>query len=199
MDQTTRSAPVQRTVTGGLASRAGIDPMAPSVLIVDDHEMFRARATALVRAAGYEVVGEAGGRCRRDHRVRAPAPPTARMAARLTQTLRLIIADDPLLLREGIATVLAARGFEVVAQASDGDELVRKVIGNKPDVALVDIRMSPTGTDEGLRAAEQIANRQPEVGVVILSDYLEPEYATRLLESGTPGRGYLLKETVTDR
>jgi DNA-binding NarL/FixJ family response regulator len=120
------------------------------------------------------------------------------MAARSTQTLRLIIADDSLLLREGIAKVLAPR-VEIIAQASDGDELVRKVTGHKPDVALVDIRMPPTGTDEGLRAAEEIANRQPDVGVLILSDYLEPEYATRLLESGTPGRGYLLKETVTDR
>ena len=114
------------------------------------------------------------------------------------QPLRLVIADDSLLVREGIAKVLVVRGFEIVAQAGDGDELVRKVSGHKPDVALVDIRMPPTGTDEGLRAAELIGERNPGVGVIVLSDYLEPEYATRLLEAGTPGRGYLLKETVTD-
>jgi DNA-binding NarL/FixJ family response regulator len=112
--------------------------------------------------------------------------------------LRLVIADDSLLLREGVASVLAARGFEVVAQAADGDELRRKVAGHKPDVALVDIRMPPTGTDEGLRAADEIGESHPGTGVLVLSEYLEPEYAMRLLESGTPGRGYLLKESVTD-
>jgi DNA-binding NarL/FixJ family response regulator len=113
-------------------------------------------------------------------------------------SLRLIIADDSVLLREGLAQVLSARGFDVVAQAGDGEELVRKVSGHKPDVALVDIRMPPTGTDEGLRAAEELAERQPGVAVLVLSEYLEPEFARRLLEAGTPGRGYLLKETVTD-
>jgi DNA-binding NarL/FixJ family response regulator len=112
--------------------------------------------------------------------------------------LRVVIADDSVLLREGLAELLATRGFEVVAQVGDGDELLRKVAGYHPDVALVDIRMPPTGTDEGLRAAERIANEHPGVGVLVLSDYLEPKYATRLLEAGTRGRGYLLKETVTD-
>ena len=111
--------------------------------------------------------------------------------------LRLVIADDSLLLREGLAELLTKRGFDIVAQAADGDVLLRKVGGHRPDVALVDIRMPPTGTDEGLRAAEQIAASHPDVGVLILSDHLEPAYAARLLESGTPGRGYLLKETVT--
>jgi DNA-binding NarL/FixJ family response regulator len=115
----------------------------------------------------------------------------------LSATLRLVIADDSLLVREGIARVLAARGFEVVAEAGDGDELLRKVAGHRPDVAVVDIRMPPTGNDEGLRAAEEIARREPDVNVLVLSEYLEPRYATRLLESGTPGRGYLLKQTVT--
>ena len=112
--------------------------------------------------------------------------------------MRLLIADDSLLLREGIAELLSTRGFEIVAQAGDGEELLRKVAGHKPDVALVDIRMPPTGTDEGLRAADAIGTNHPGVAVLILSEYLEPEYATRLLETGVPGRGYLLKETVTD-
>jgi DNA-binding NarL/FixJ family response regulator len=112
--------------------------------------------------------------------------------------LRLVLADDSILLREGLAELLSSRGFEIIAQAGDGDELVRKVLGHHPDVAVADIRMPPSGTDEGLRAAETIGREQPGVGVLILSDYLEPRYATRLLTSGTPGRGYLLKETVTD-
>ncbi len=112
--------------------------------------------------------------------------------------LTLVIADDSVLLREGIASVLTERGFEVAAQAGDGEELLRKVAGHKPDVALVDIRMPPTGTDEGLRAADEIGERHPGVGVLILSEYLESEYAMRLLERGTAGRGYLLKETVTN-
>lgn len=112
--------------------------------------------------------------------------------------LRVVIADDSVLLREGMAELLSSRGFEVVAQAGDGDDLLRKVAGHKPDVALVDIRMPSTGTDEGLRAAEHIGAEHPGVGVLVLSDYLEPHYATRLLKAGTPGRGYLLKETVTD-
>jgi DNA-binding NarL/FixJ family response regulator len=103
-----------------------------------------------------------------------------------------------MLVREGITRALSTRGFEIVAQASDGDELRRKVAAYKPDVAVVDIRMPPTGTDEGLRAADQLGTQQPTVGVLILSDYLEPAYATRLLEAGTPGRGYLLKQTITD-
>ncbi len=111
---------------------------------------------------------------------------------------RLVIADDSTLLREGLAELLASRGFEIVAQAADGQELLRKVAAHHPDVALVDIRMPPTGTDEGLRAAEEIALNHPQVGVLILSDYLEPKYASRLLETGRRGRGYLLKETVTD-
>lgn len=112
--------------------------------------------------------------------------------------LRLVIADDSVLLREGLASVLSERGFDVVAQAGDAEDLLRKVGGHKPDVALVDIRMPPTGTDEGLRAADEIGERHSGTGVLILSEHLEPEYAMRLLETGAPGRGYLLKESVTD-
>lgn len=112
--------------------------------------------------------------------------------------LRLIVADDSILLREGLAELLASLGFQVVATAADGDELLRSVASHQPDVALVDIRMPPTGTDEGLRASERLAAEHPSVGVLILSDHLEPRYAKRLLEAGTRRRGYLLKDTVTD-
>lgn len=112
--------------------------------------------------------------------------------------MRVVLADDSMLLREGIAKVLTRAGFEVVAQAGDADELLRRVAGHKPDVAVVDIRMPPTGTDEGLRAAEELGRRSPSVGVLVLSEYLDPEYAMRLVETGPPGRGYLLKETVTE-
>jgi serine/threonine-protein kinase PknK len=97
-----------------------------------------------------------------------------------------------------MANLLSRRGFEIVGQAGDGDELLRKVAGYNPDVAIVDIRMPPTGTDEGLRAADLIGERHPATAVLVLSDYLEPEYATRLLTAGSPGRGYLLKKTVTN-
>jgi DNA-binding NarL/FixJ family response regulator len=112
--------------------------------------------------------------------------------------VRLVVADDSLLLREGMVRLLTDRGFDVVGEAGDGADLLRRVAAHKPDVAVVDIRMPPSGTDEGLRAAEIIAERHPEVAVLILSDYLEPEYATRLLIGGTPGRGYLLKSTLVD-
>ncbi len=114
------------------------------------------------------------------------------------EALRVVVADDSTLLREGLASLLREHDFDVVGQAPDGADLLRKVSGHKPDVALVDIRMPPTGTDEGLRAADEIGERFPDVGVLVLSEHLEPEYAMRLLEAGSPGRGYLLKETVTD-
>jgi len=84
-------------------------------------------------------------------------------------------------------------GARTRGKAGDGEELLRKVVGHKPDVAPVDLRMPPTGIDQGVRAAERIGERYPDVGVLVLSDYLEPEFATRLAESGAPGRGYLLK------
>lgn len=115
-----------------------------------------------------------------------------------TKPLRVVIADDSVLLREGIAKLLGSRGVDVVAQSGDGTELVRQVEELAPDVAIVDIRMPPTGTDEGLKAAAELGRRHRSVGVLVLSDYLEPHYAARLLEAGTPGRGYLLKESVTD-
>lgn len=112
--------------------------------------------------------------------------------------MRVIVADDSLLFREGLVRVLSEHDFEVVAQTDNALDLVRRVGGLKPDVAIVDIRMPPTHTDEGLQAAREIGVRHPRVGVVILSQYLESTYAMRLLEDGTAGRGYLLKDRVGD-
>ena len=112
--------------------------------------------------------------------------------------LRLVLADDAVLVREGVARLLAERGMDVVAQADDADDLLRKVGAHRPDVAIVDIRMPPTHTDEGLRAAEQLAESHPCVGILVLSQYLAPAYAVRLLEQRTAGCGYLLKDRVRD-
>ena len=112
--------------------------------------------------------------------------------------MRLVVADDSLLFREGLVRVLTEQGFDVVAQADNGDDLVRRVGGHQPDAAIVDIRMPPSHTDEGLQAARAIAERHPDVGVVVLSQYIEASYAMRLLEEGGAGRGYLLKDRVSD-
>jgi DNA-binding NarL/FixJ family response regulator len=112
--------------------------------------------------------------------------------------MRLIVADDSLLFREGLVRVLTEYGFEVVGQTDNSEDLVRRVGGLRPDVALVDIRMPPSFTDEGLQAALQIGERHPEVGVVVLSQYIESGYAMRLLETESAGRGYLLKDRVSD-
>jgi DNA-binding NarL/FixJ family response regulator len=112
--------------------------------------------------------------------------------------LRVVLADDSVLLREGTARLLADAGFDVVGQAGDGDELMLKVRSYSPDVAIVDIRMPPTHTDEGLRAAKEIRERYPGVGVLVLSQYVEAEYAMELLAEGAEGVGYLLKDRVAD-
>ena len=112
--------------------------------------------------------------------------------------MQVVVADDSLLFREGLVRVLTEQGFEVVGQTENGEDLVRRVGGLQPDVAIVDIRMPPTHTDEGLRAAQEIGETQPEVGVLVLSQYLESSYAMRLLEEGTAGRGYLLKDRIAD-
>ena len=114
-------------------------------------------------------------------------------------TLRLIIAEDSLLVREGVAKLLAEQeGVEVVALCADYDELMAAVDDHPADVVLTDIRMPPTGTDEGIRAASELRVTHPELGVVVLSQYAEPEYALALLESGSEGRAYLLKERVSE-
>ena len=112
--------------------------------------------------------------------------------------MRVVIADDSLLLREGVSRLLVEAGFEVVGQAGDADELLREVAEKQPDVAIVDIRMPPTHTDEGLRAARQLRSRYPELGVIVLSQYVRPSYAFELLADDARGVGYLLKDRVSD-
>lgn len=110
--------------------------------------------------------------------------------------MRVVVADDVLLTREGIVHLLRAEGIEVIDEVGDADELLRSVASDRPDVAVVDIKMPPTHTQEGLRAAEQIRREHPGVGVLVLSQYLEAEYAMRLLEQHDEGVGYLLKERI---
>jgi DNA-binding NarL/FixJ family response regulator len=112
--------------------------------------------------------------------------------------VRIVIADDSVLLREGVSRLLAEAGFEVVGQAADPDELLRVVAEKEPDVAIVDIRMPPTHTDEGLRAARELRSRYPSLGVLVLSQYVRPSYAFELLADDARGVGYLLKDRVSD-
>ncbi len=112
--------------------------------------------------------------------------------------MRVVVADDSVLLREGIVMLLENAGIEVVAQAGDAEDLVRKVGAHKPDVAVVDIRMPPTHTDEGFRAALEIRARHPRTGVLLLSQYLELGLAMKLLKDSAEGVGYLLKDRVMD-
>ena len=112
--------------------------------------------------------------------------------------MRVVIADDAVLLREGVARILEEAGFEVVGQAGNADELMLKVRSYDPNVAVVDIRMPPTHTDEGLRAAQEIREKHPGVGVLVLSQYVEATYAMELLSESAEGVGYLLKDRVSD-
>jgi DNA-binding NarL/FixJ family response regulator len=112
--------------------------------------------------------------------------------------MRVVIADDSVLLRAGIVRLLEDAGFDVVAQAADAEDLLRKVRAHKPDVAVTDIRMPPTQSDEGLRAAQQIRKEMPGVGVLVLSQYVDEGYAVELLQGSAEGIGYLLKDRVSD-
>jgi DNA-binding NarL/FixJ family response regulator len=112
--------------------------------------------------------------------------------------IRVVLAEDSILLREGIARLLTEAGFQIVGQAGDADELLLKVRSYEPDVAIIDIRMPPTHTDEGLRAAHEIRERHPGVGVLVLSQYVESGYALELLQESAEGVGYLLKDRVSD-
>jgi len=111
---------------------------------------------------------------------------------------RVVIADDSVLLREGIARLLEEEGFEVAGQAGDAEDLLRKVGAHKPDVAVVDIRMPPTHTDEGLRAAHRIRAEHPDTAVLVLSQYVEETYALDLLSDSSERTGYLLKDRIAD-
>jgi DNA-binding NarL/FixJ family response regulator len=112
--------------------------------------------------------------------------------------IRVVLAEDSVLLREGVASLLTNAGFEIVGQAGNGDELLLKVRSYMPDVAVIDIRMPPTNTDEGLRAAQAIREQHPDVGVLVLSQYVESGYALELLQGNAEGVGYLLKDRVAD-
>jgi DNA-binding NarL/FixJ family response regulator len=112
--------------------------------------------------------------------------------------VRVVLAEDSVLLREGVARILDDAGFEVVGQAGNADELLLKVRSYSPDVAIVDIRMPPTHTDEGLRAAQEIREKHPTCGVLVLSQYVEATYAMELLAESAEGVGYLLKDRVSD-
>jgi DNA-binding NarL/FixJ family response regulator len=112
--------------------------------------------------------------------------------------MRVVVADDVMLTREGIVRLLEEAGIDVVAQAADGEALLREVRLKRPDAAIADIRMPPSHTDEGLVAAQRIRAEQPEVAVLVLSQYVEPSYAMRLLEEHPERVGYLLKQRVFD-
>ncbi len=112
--------------------------------------------------------------------------------------MRVVVADDSVLLREGVVRLLTENGFEVVGQAGDAEDLIRKVKAHKPDVAVVDIRMPPTNTDDGLRAALEIRAELPDTGVLVLSQYVEEGYALDLVGDSAGGVGYLLKDRVAD-
>jgi DNA-binding NarL/FixJ family response regulator len=113
--------------------------------------------------------------------------------------IRLVLAEDSYLMREGISSLIEIEdSLELVASCENYDELIEAVDVHRPDVVITDIRMPPTQTNEGIRAANPVRERYPEIGVVVLSQYAEPEYAVSLFEEGSSGRAYLLKEKVAD-
>lgn len=112
--------------------------------------------------------------------------------------MRVVVADDSVLLREGLVRLLTDSGFEIAGQAGDAQELLAIVETERPDVAIVDIRMPPTHTDEGLRAARELRARYPSMGILVLSQYVRPSYAVELLQGGAERVGYLLKDRVSD-
>ena len=112
--------------------------------------------------------------------------------------MRLVVADDAVLLREGAVRLLEEAGFDVVAQAGDADDLLRKVRAHKPDVAIIDVRMPPENADDGLRAALTIRDELPDTGILLLSQYVEDRYLGELLAGGAEGVGYLLKDRIAE-
>jgi DNA-binding NarL/FixJ family response regulator len=122
----------------------------------------------------------------------------AQEASSGASALRVVVAEDSVLLREGLVRLLEESGCEVVAQAGDARDLLRKARAHKPDVAIIDVRMPPDNTDDGLRAALTIRGEQPATGVLVLSQYIEERYAIELIGEWPEGVGYLLKERITD-
>jgi len=116
----------------------------------------------------------------------------------MTQTVSVVVGEDDVLMREGIVRLLTEAGFDVVAQAGDAEEFLRKALAHRPDVAVVDVRMPPERKDDGLRAALKLRAERPEVGVLVLSQYYEESYALDLIGDSAEGVGYLLKERVGD-
>ena len=120
------------------------------------------------------------------------------MSEAITQPVRVVIGEDDVLMREGIVRLLDEAGFEVVAQAGDAPDLLRKALAHRPDVAVVDVRMPPGRRDDGLRAAVELRAQRPEIGVLVLSQYYDEAYAVDLIGDSAEGVGYLLKERVGD-
>ena len=116
----------------------------------------------------------------------------------MSEPVRVVIGEDDVLMREGIARLLAEAGFDVVSQAGDAEAFLRKALAHRPDVAVVDIQMPPGGEDDGLRAALELRRRLPDTGVLVLSQYYEEQYALDLIGDTAEGVGYLLKERVGD-
>jgi DNA-binding NarL/FixJ family response regulator len=124
--------------------------------------------------------------------------PASDSVGSVSTPIRLVIGEDDVLMREGIARLLAEAGFEVVAQAGDADALLRKALAHRPDVVVADVQMPPGHGDDGLRAALEIRKQRPETGVLVLSQYYEDDYALELIGEQPEGVGYLLKERVGD-
>ena len=120
------------------------------------------------------------------------------MTEAITPPVRVVIGEDDVLMREGIVRLLTEAGYEVVAQAGDAPDLLRKALAHRPDVAVVDVRMPPGRQDDGLRAALELRTRRPEIGVLVLSQYYDESYALDLIGDSAEGVGYLLKERVGD-
>ena len=120
------------------------------------------------------------------------------MSAPAESTVRVVVAEDSMLLRAGVTRVLEASGFDVIGEAGDAEELLEQARAKRPDVVVTDIRMPPTDSDEGLRAAAVIRGELPDIGVLVLSQHVSAGYAQQLLGEGAAGLGYLLKQRVTD-
>jgi DNA-binding NarL/FixJ family response regulator len=116
----------------------------------------------------------------------------------VSESVRVVIGEDDVLLREGISRLLTEAGFDVVAQTGDADDFLRRSLGHKPDVAVVDIQMPPGGEDDGLRAAHELRRQRPDTGILVLSQFFEEHYAVELIGEHPEGVGYLLKERVGD-
>ena len=161
-------------------------------------ELTRDAAVVLVSTLDAAALGD-GVRALRRTRIRAQSRSGIAASGRASRTtVRIVIGEDQALLRQGIVRLLADAGFEVVAEAGDAPDLLRKVSAHKPDLAIVDVQMPPDNTDDGLRAAMEIRKTQPDIGVLVLSAHAEERYAVDLIGDSAEGVGYLLKDRVTD-